>query len=198
MVLPLVYLAGTAGQVWWAAKRDGAEPVDAIIVLGAAQYDGAPSAALKGRLDHAAELYGRGIAPLIVVTGGRQEGDRFTEAAAGASYLEGHGIPGGDIQRETTGASSYTSLAATARFLRAEGIDQVVLVSDPFHNFRIEAIAEELGLSARASASTNSPFSGGSEARQMARETVAVALGRVVGYQRMERLGLRLEQLRGG
>lgn len=198
LTLALLYVALTGAQVWWAAGRatdvDGS--AQAIIVLGAAQYDGVPSAALRGRLDHAAELYHDDAAPLIVVTGGRQRGDRFTEAGAGANYLEAAGIPGSAIERETTGASSYASLAATARFLRDRGIERVVLVSDPFHNYRITAIAEELGLQAQASASTTSPFSGRSELRQMGRETIAVALGRVVGYRRVESLGLRLDELR--
>lgn len=195
-VLVLGYVALSAAQVWWAANRDTVEPSEAIVVLGAAQYDGQPSAALRGRLDHAHDLYERGVAPRIVVTGGRKEGDRFTEAGTAATYLEQHGVPGQVIERETTGASSYASLAATARFLHRENISSVVLVSDPFHNHRIESIAEEVGLQAHTSASTTSPFEGVSELRQMVRETVAVGLGRIVGYRRLEDLGLRLEQLR--
>jgi uncharacterized SAM-binding protein YcdF (DUF218 family) len=197
LVLTLTaYGTVTAAQVWWAANRDDASPADAIVVLGAAQYDGKPSLALQGRLDHATRLYEDGMAPLIVVTGGRKDGDRFTEAAAGAAYLERSGIPGSAIERETHGASSYASLSATARFLHQAGVTDVLLVSDPFHNYRIQAIADEVGLDARASASTTSPFSGSSELRQMARETAAVALGRLVGYRRVEAFGLRLEQLR--
>lgn len=196
LVVVSAYFAVTAAQVGWAANRDTAQSAEAIVVLGAAQYDGEPSAALEGRLDHARELFEEGVAPLIVVTGGRQEGDRFTEAAAGARYLERTGVPGTSIERETTGASSYASLAATARFLREEDFGSVVLVSDPFHNYRISAIAAEVGLDAQTSASTTSPFSGASELRQMGRETVAVSIGRAVGYRRLDDLGLRFEQLR--
>lgn len=188
------YVAVTAGQVWWATTRDAARPAEAIVVLGAAQYDGRPSPALQGRLDHAHALYEAGYAPVIVVTGGRQDGDRYTEAAASAAYLEARGVPGTVIERETTGGTSYASIAATARFLREDGIDEVLLVSDPFHNYRIEAIAREVGLDGHASATTASPFSGRAELRQLGRETVAVSLGRIVGFRRLEDLGLRLRQ----
>ena len=188
------YVVITAVQVWWTATSDQAREADAIVVLGAAQYDGRPSQALRGRLDHARSLYERGYAERIVVTGGRREGDRFTEAAAGAAYLEDQGVPGGAIERETTGGTSFASLAATARFLQEDGIQRVLLVSDPFHNLRVVRIAEEVGLEAYPSASTTSPFRGIAELRQMGRETVAVSLGRVIGFRRLDGLGLRLDQ----
>src|SRR5699024_7859386 len=81
------YVSITLVQVWADSRRDGAAPADAIVVLGAAQYDGRPSPVLARRLDHALELHRAGLAPLIVVTGGRREGDRFTEATAGYNYL---------------------------------------------------------------------------------------------------------------
>ena len=107
-----VYLSVTFVQVWRAARRDDARPSDAIVVLGAAQYDGRPSPVLAARLDHAIDLYDDGIAPVIVVTGGRQPGDRFTEATAAANYLHDHGVPDDAILRETTGRSSWESLDA--------------------------------------------------------------------------------------
>lgn len=193
-----LYIAVTAAQVWWAATSDEARDADAVVVLGAAQYDGRPSQALQGRLDHARSLYERGYAPRIVVTGGRREGDRFTEAAAGAAYLEDNGVPGWAIERETAGGTSFASLAATARFLRDDGIERVLLVSDPFHNYRITQIAEEVGLEAHPSASTTSPFRGIAELRQMGRETVAVSVGRIIGYRRLDNLGLRLDEALAG
>jgi uncharacterized SAM-binding protein YcdF (DUF218 family) len=184
----LVYLAVTFVQVWAAAGRDEAAPAQAIVVLGAAQYDGDPSPVLAARLDHAADLYRRGLAPLIVVTGGRQEGDRFTEAGAGAAYLESLGVPGSAIERETTSDNSWESLAAASRFLRDDGISDVILVSDPFHSYRIEAIAEDLGLDSRVSPTPTSPVGGTEEIRAMAREAAAVAVGRIIGYRRLVRL----------
>lgn len=184
----VVYVAVTFVQVWQASRRDEAAPAQAIVVLGAAQYDGRPSPVLANRLDHAAELFEQGIAPLIVVTGGRQEGDRFTEAEAGARYLEGLGVPGSAIERETTGGSSWESLAAAARFLRADGITEVVLVSDPYHAMRIDGIAAELGLDA-----TVSPADGSSSVPELARETVAVAIGRIIGYDRLVRIDAKVD-----
>lgn len=187
------YLGVTAAQVWAAARPVAPGEADVIVVLGAAQYDGRPSPVLARRLDHAADLFAGGVAPRIVVTGGRQEGDRFTEAAAGAAYLEALGVPGGVIERETTGASTYSTLAAAERFLREDGVTAAVLVSDPFHNYRMEAIAREVGLPAHASATPTSLFRGTAQLGPMARETVAVALGRLIGYRRLESVGLRLE-----
>jgi uncharacterized SAM-binding protein YcdF (DUF218 family) len=184
----VVYVGITFIQVWRASNRDGATTADAIVVLGAAQYDGEPSPVLAGRLDHAAELYEAGVAPLVVVTGGNQPGDRFTEAGAGAEYLESLGVPGSAIERETTGESSWESLASAARFLREDGLTEVVLVSDPYHAMRIEGIAEELGLDAVVS-----PADTPSTVGDLLRETVAVSIGRIIGYDRLVRLDERVE-----
>ena len=182
-----VYLAITFVQVWRAARSDGARPSDAIIVLGAAQYDGRPSDVLAARLDHALELYERGVAPVIVVTGGRQAGDRFTEATAAAQYLHERGVPDEAILRETTGRSSWESLAASARFLEARGWDRVTLVSDPYHSARIDAIASEVGLDAVTSPTRTSPIKGADEWRRLGTETLRVAAGRVFGFRRLDR-----------
>ena len=101
----LLYFVVTFVQVWLTSRRDQARPAQAIVVLGAAQYDGRPSEVLQARLDHAVDLYHRDLAPLIVVTGGRQPGDRFTEATAAAEYLHSKGVPDEDIQREVNGRS---------------------------------------------------------------------------------------------
>lgn len=183
-----VYVAVTFVQVWQASRRDEARPAQAIIVLGAAQYDGRPSPVLARRLDHAAALYEEGVAPLIVVTGGRRPGDRFTEAEAGANYLEEAGVPGGAIEREVQGDNSWESLAAAARFLRADGITSVVLVSDPYHAMRIDGIAHELGLDAVVS-----PAGSGSALGPLVRETAAVAVGRIIGYDRLVRIDAERE-----
>ena len=115
---------------------------------------------LRARLDHAADLYRRKIAPVVVVTGGKADGDRFTESAASANYLHTKGVPDDAILREATGRTSWQSLAASARFLREMGIHDVVLVSDPFHAARIAGIASELGLDAATSPTRTSPITG--------------------------------------
>lgn len=187
-VLVVVYLVATFVQVWQASRHDEADRAQAIVVLGAAQYDGRPSRVLSARLDHASALYRRGLAPLIVVTGGRRPGDRFTEAGASASYLMRDGVPGGAIERETSSVNSWQSLAATARFLRNEERTKVILVSDPYHSFRIDAIADELGLDAYVSPTPSSPLRGEAQLRALGRETAAVAVGRLIGYRRLVRI----------
>lgn len=184
LVLICAYLAVTFVQVWLASRRDEAQPAQAIVVFGTAQYDGVPSPVLKGRLDHAMDLYRRDLAPVIVVTGGRQEGDRFTEATASANYLIENGVPDDDILREVSGTSSWQSLAATAAFLEDRQISRVLLVSDPFHAMRIEAMADELGLDAHTSPTPNSPIRGFTATKYMLRETAAVAVARFIGYRR--------------
>jgi uncharacterized SAM-binding protein YcdF (DUF218 family) len=179
-----VYLAFTFAQVWRAAHSDEARPAQAIVVFGTAQYNGVPSPVLAARLDHAIDLYERHLAPVIVVTGGNQPGDQFTEATASANYLIKRGVPDDDVLREVSGTSSWQSLAAAANFLDERSIDDVLLVSDPFHSFRIQAMASELGLVGHSSPTRTSPIRGMTEARYMARETVAVAVGRVIGFRR--------------
>ncbi len=184
LVAAVLYLAVTFAQVYRAARRDDAQPAEAIVVFGTAQYDGEPSPVLAARLDHAIELYEQDLAPVVVVTGGNQPGDRFTEAAASANYLLEHGVPDEDVLREVSGTSSWQSLAAVSEFLAERDIDEVLLVSDPFHSLRITAMADELGLDAHSSPTRTSPIAGMTEMGYMARETVAVALGRIIGFRR--------------
>ena len=183
-VLVVGYLGITFVQVRSAAGRDDRTPVDAIVVLGAAQYDGRPSPVLKRRLDHALELYRADVAPEIVLTGGKRDGARFTEAFTGFKYLRQAGVPDDALVIISDGANTWESLAAAARQLNAQGDNRIVLVSDPYHNERLLGTAEELGLSAGVS-STGAEGS----LRQLAGETAAVALGRLMGYRRLLRLG---------
>jgi uncharacterized SAM-binding protein YcdF (DUF218 family) len=187
LVLLVLYVGGTFVQVYRASRHDGARPADAIIVLGAAQYDGRPSPVLKDRLDHALELYEADLAPTIVLTGGRQEGDRFTEATTGYNYLRAEGVPDEALLKEVDGTSTWESLAASARFLIARDLTRVVLVTDGYHAKRVEAIADDLGLEAYVSPSDNR-LSRASELKQLLRETVAVSIGRIIGYDRLLRI----------
>lgn len=182
VLLAVVYVGGTFIQVWRASTHDGARKAGAIVVLGAAQYNGSASPALRSRLDHALELYRRDLAPIIVVTGGRQDGDRFTEATTGYNYLRDRGVPDAAIRKEVHGHTTYESLAATARFLQTEGVDDVLLVSGPAHSKRLAGTASDVGLSAAIS-----PASGSPSLRSLVRETGAVSVGRLIGYRRLER-----------
>ncbi|MGD9794000.1 MAG: YdcF family protein [Acidimicrobiia bacterium] len=183
-----LYVMATVVQVWSASRADERVAVDAIVVLGAAQYDGRPSPVLAARLDHALELWQQGLAPLVVVTGGKQSADRFTEARASADYLIERGVPDAAILREVQGRTSWESLAAAARILRERDLRSVLLVSDPYHAKRIAAIATELGLSAHVSSTRTSPEGDGSVLKHFVQETAGVALGRFIGYRRLLRL----------
>jgi vancomycin permeability regulator SanA len=190
VALGALYFAVTFVQVWRASRADDAREAQAIVVLGAAQYDGRPSAVLQARLDHAVELFERDIAPILVVTGGNRPGDRFTEASAAAGYLIRAGVPEDALRLESQGSSSWESLAAAARFLRAEGITDVVLVSSPYHALRIQQIAAEVGLSG-VSSPADERESMLDRAGHLTRETLAVGLGRIVGHRRLVDLDAR-------
>jgi uncharacterized SAM-binding protein YcdF (DUF218 family) len=187
VALLLVYLSVTFVQVWMMSRRDNTRTSQAIVVLGAAQYDGRPSPVLAARLDHAIDLYHDHVAPVIVVTGGREQGDRFTEAGASAEYLHQHGIADAAILRETTGRTSWESLEAAARFLESRHMSRVVLVSDPYHSARIAGIAHEVGLDAVTSPTRTSPIKGANALKRMFGETLRVAAGRLFGYARLDR-----------
>jgi uncharacterized SAM-binding protein YcdF (DUF218 family) len=188
LVVLLLYVGTTFVQVGAAAMRDEAREAQAIVVLGAAQYNGRPSPVFRSRLDHAAALYHQGLAPIVVVTGGGQPGERYSEARAAAEYLYTQGVPDDSQRREVDGRSSWESLSAAARFLQQEGIDEVLLVSDPWHSYRIQAIATTEGLVAYTSPTKTSPYTSGGTLRRLVHETGAVALGRVIGYRRLTRL----------
>ena len=179
--LGVAYVAFNFLAVLVASGADEREPVDAIVVLGAAQYDGDPSPVFQGRLDHAYSLWEEGIAPLIVTTGSNQPGDRVTEGFAGFEYLRFEGVPEEALLVITDGASTWEQLAATARQLRQRGYDSVVLVSDPYHALRLTQIADEVGLEASVSSTD-----GSTSIRNLVRETAAVSLGRVLGYRRVD------------
>jgi uncharacterized SAM-binding protein YcdF (DUF218 family) len=187
LLLVIVYFAVTFVQVYRASNHDGSREADAIIVLGAAQYNGTPSPVLQDRLDHAKALYDAGLADTIVLTGGRQEGDRFTEATSGYNYLREQGLPDEALLKEVQGHSTWESLAASARFLKRAGKTKVVLVSDGYHAYRVEQVAEDLGLDATVSPS-ETRLTGTEELRQIFRESVAVSVGRVIGYDRLLRI----------
>ncbi len=182
----LAYVLITYAQVRHQEGLDEARQADAIMVLGAAQFNGRPSPVLEARLVHALELWKQGLAPVIVVTGGKQPGDEFTEASSSAAYLISHGVPDGAIQREVQGKTSWESIAASARFLKAAKRDRVVLVSDPYHSLRIKGIASEVGLTAFSSPTRTSPEQ--HVASHELKETLGVAVGRIIGYRRLLRI----------
>ncbi|HVX17508.1 MAG TPA: YdcF family protein [Acidimicrobiales bacterium] len=185
MALVVGYFGVTFLQVWGDSYRVDHGNAQAIVVLGAAQYNGRPSPDLAARLEHALALWRQGVAPIIVVTGGRQPGDRYTEATTGYDYLRARGVPDTKILKEVNGGSTYESLAASAGFLRPRGITKVMLVSDDYHSARLLAIAHEVHLTAQVSPAPDQR-STAAELHQLGRETVALGIGRVIGFRRLD------------
>ena len=187
LLIAVGYALVSFWQVWSTGRDDQARPVDAIVVMGAAQYDGRPSPQLAARLDHAVELWSAGLAPLIVVTGGNQEGDRFTEASASASYLTEQGVPASVIVQEDAGSSTYESLER-ARGLVGDSVETVLVVTDPYHALRARLVAEEVGFTAFVSPAPDSVVNGTAELRRELAEAAGVAVGRIIGFERLSGL----------
>ncbi len=184
----LIYFAVTLVQVWLTSRHYDPRKAQAIVVMGAAQYDGVPSPDLRARLDEALLLYRHGYAPLIAVTGSKERGDQFTEAESGARYLEDHGVPPSAIV-EAGGDDSWMNLADVAPELRRRGVHSVLVVTDPFHEDRSMAIASDMGLEPFPTPTRSSPISGWSTVPYFLKEGFGVALGRVIGFQNLHSLG---------
>ncbi len=145
--------------VWRAAHTDDASTVDradAIVVLGAAEYDGRPSPVFAGRLEHAQLLYEQHRAPIVIVLGGGQPGDVTTEAEAGRDYLVQQGLPADAVVAEPVGHTTMESLRAAASYMRDHGLRSAFLVSDPWHNLRVRRMASDLGIEGFVSATWHS------------------------------------------
>jgi vancomycin permeability regulator SanA len=177
MLIPVLYLGWTAAGIWQTAKQDQRPVSDAIVVLGAAQYDGDPSDVFEARLDHARELYDAGVAPLIVVLGGKQAGDRFTEAQAGAAYLE-RDLPADRVTGVKAGVTTLDSLKRFTGLAQERNIRRIVIVSDPLHLGRARQMAEDLGFEVAVSAS---PIDESEERKRtgLIRETLTLAFYRL-------------------
>jgi uncharacterized SAM-binding protein YcdF (DUF218 family) len=163
LVLVLAYFAVTTTLVARWMGKDERPKVDAIVVLGAAQYDGRPSAIYEARLEHAVELWRDEVAPLLVFTGGKEEGDRFTEGGSGARWATRRGVPTAAVLTEERSRTTYQNLAGAKQLLERRdpgaGRHRVVVVSDPFHMFRAVKQAADLGLEAYPSPTRTSPLS---------------------------------------
>jgi len=183
-----MYVCLNIVQVWSVGRSSGAREVDAIVVMGVAQYDGRPSPQLQARLDHVLTLWKEGVAKLVVTTGGNQPGDRFTEARASADYLVAGGIPESAISMEDIGATTLQSLQGVAEILHSRGLSSIEIVTDPYHALRSRLIAQDLGLTAYVSPTEHSAVIGGAEKRRMINEGLGLALAHVVGFQALDRL----------
>jgi uncharacterized SAM-binding protein YcdF (DUF218 family) len=160
----VLFAAGVAYTIALAAvlvtsQNDQRRPADAIVVLGAAQYNGRPSPVLRARLDHALALYREGYAPIIVVTGGVGRGDTISEAIVGQRYLVAQQVPAEAVVAQPVGRSTRTSMTAVGVWLGQRGLRRVLLVSDPFHMFRLRLEARRIDLEAYTSPTESSPIS---------------------------------------
>lgn len=155
-------LALTAGyttyRIWAQGQDDQERPADAIVVMGAAQYNGVPSRVFAARIDHAVSLYLAGVAPRLVMTGGKAEGDRTTEAAAGRAFAMRLGVPGEDILVEDRSRTTLESIRAVADLLDATGARSAIFVSDRPHMLRVLRMAADEGITAWGSPTRSSPI----------------------------------------
>lgn len=182
-----LYVALTVFEVWRVGRDSSTATAEAIVVMGAAQYDGSPSPQLAARLDHAYALWKAGVAPKILVTGGNQPGDRFTEAEASRGYLIERGVRADAIFEEATSRSTWEAVANIRRLNDdekfGERLHSIVIVTDPFHSLRSRLIAEENGFDATTSATTTSPVDGTTAMTKHLKEGVGVAIGRIIGFR---------------
>lgn len=185
VVVILAAFAGvTAYRVFTVSHQNQIHRADAIVVLGAAQYDGKPSPILQARLQHALELYRAGLAPAIITTGGRQPNDAsgYTEASVAGRWLLQHGIAPGRLYLEDTGRTTWQTMSNVAAIGRAQGFRSVILVTDPLASARAQQMALTLGFQA-AYVSPDSylelSWTNRTKVRQWGEETVALMLYQV-------------------
>jgi uncharacterized SAM-binding protein YcdF (DUF218 family) len=158
-VIGIALVSGYATwRVWSQGQVDGQRPADAIVVMGAAQYNGRPSPVFQARLDHAVELYRTHVAPVLVVTGGKADGDKTTEAASARAYAIARGVPAEAILAEDHSRTTLESIRAVGRLMRDRGLETAVFVSDRPHMLRVLRMAADDGITAFGSPTTTSPI----------------------------------------
>jgi len=150
LILPVAVVVGVlvviAFQINRTASLEELQPADAIVVFGAAEYSGHPSPVLRARLDHALDLFHRGLAPVVITTGGAALDPTFSEGGVGRDYLMRHGVPERSLIAETQGRDTSESAARVAVIMRANGLHSCVAVSDAYHVFRIRKLLEHEGV----------------------------------------------------
>ena len=148
LTLAVAYLAAVTMLVVSHARKDEAQAADAIVVFGAAEYAGKPSPVYRARLDHAFSLFQRGLAPIVIVTGGAGNDPHFTEGQVGRDYLFARGIPEHQLIAETQGADTQQSARRVSNIMRANGMKSCVAVSDGYHLYRIKNMMAREGIHA--------------------------------------------------
>lgn len=136
----------TGSRIVSAAGESPRHKADAIVIFGAAQYAGHPSPVYRARLDHGYELFEKGLAPVVVTTGGAGLDPEFSEGGVGRDYLLRRGVPEQALIAETQGSDTAQSAARVANIMRANGMHRCIAVSDAYHVFRIRALLEREGV----------------------------------------------------
>ena len=164
--------------VYRQARADESRPVDAIVVLGTAQFNGEPGPVFRARLNRAIAAYEAGYAPYIVASGGKAPGDAFTEAEAARNFLLDAGVPENVILMENKGRDTWQSMQGVAALLDDRNLSSVLLISDGFHLLRGELMARDLGLLPFSAPATDSPIraGGAGEFSYVIREAAAIAV----------------------
>lgn len=181
----VVYFAVSLVQVWLTSRQYDPHPADAIMVMGAAQYNGVPSPDLAARVNEALKLFNNKDASLIILTGGKEKGDVYTESEAGTTYLHDRGVPLSDIL-QAGGNTTYQNVADAAPQLLARHVTTVLVTTDPFHEDRSMAISSSLGLTPSPTPTKTSPITGWSTVPYFLKEAVGVGLGRVIGFNHLD------------
>ncbi|HEU5404339.1 MAG TPA: YdcF family protein [Terriglobales bacterium] len=159
------------------SEHDEARPADAIIVFGAAEYDGRPSPVFRARLDHAYTLFEKKLAPIVIVSGGAGGDPKFSEGGVGRDYLNARGIPDRHLIAETQGDSTSETAERVGVIMRANGWKTCIAVSDPYHVFRTKRMLQNEGLVAYVSPRPQeTPLSDTAKALTVMREALSLTL----------------------
>ena len=153
----IILLGYMAIRISAQGDRDERRPSDAIVVLGAAQFNGTPGGVFEARLRHAVDLYHEGLARYLIVTGGKLPGDLTTEAATARAWATEHGVPDEAILDEDKGRNTLASLEAVAQIMREHDLTSAVFVSDQTHMLRVLRMASDQGIVAWGSPTLSSP-----------------------------------------
>ena len=176
------------GNVYFTGRN--AKPVQsgAIVVLGAAQYDGRPSDVLQARLLEAKQIYKNGLAPIILTVGAGAAGDRTTEAASGVNWLKSSGISKKVLLSIPMGRDTLAETQSYASILKKKGISSVIIVTDAYHCLRAMTMAKDQGLKPSCAPAKTGPAStDNSGFRYLVRET-----GAYLAYVTVGRHGIHL------
>jgi uncharacterized SAM-binding protein YcdF (DUF218 family) len=142
----LMFFGITGSRIASAAKETATTKADVIAIFGAAEYAGRPSPVYRARLDHGYELFERGMAPVVITTGGSALDPDFSEGGVGKEYLMRRGVPEQALIAETQGSDTAQSAARVANIMRVNGMHSCIAVSDAYHVFRIRALLEHEGV----------------------------------------------------